>query len=248
MTSESLKGKFALVSGSASRIGRAFALSLAEHGCHVALHYHTQKDAAERTASDIRALGVNTELLCADLRDPAAPGRIASEVLRSFPSLDILINNASSWSTPESIHSHHSILEETLEEWETNLAVNCRAPFFLMQAFAPSLKKSRGLVVNILDESAESPFLNRSSHSISKSGLLAASRIAARTLTPEVRVHALEFGDILPPDALPESQRSRRIWLGLDSAVQALHFVISQSDLKAELLSASEILHMGNKV
>ncbi len=62
-----LKGKNALITGGAKRVGRAIAIALAEKGSNILLHFNTSKDEAEKTAAQIRSLGVSCEPFQADL-------------------------------------------------------------------------------------------------------------------------------------------------------------------------------------
>lgn len=103
------------------------------------------------------------------------------------------------------------------------MAIDLRAPFFLMQAFAPLLEAaSDGLIVNVLDRSVSKPFLKRVSHSIAKGALANATLIAAETLKGRVRVNGIEFGDLLAPETMPEVVRGKRMWAGAQTFVDAV--------------------------
>lgn len=60
-----------LVTGSSRGIGKAIALKLAVAGFDIALHYHSNQTAADATAAEVRALGVNASLLKFDVADRA---------------------------------------------------------------------------------------------------------------------------------------------------------------------------------
>lgn len=90
-----LKGKRALVTGGAIRIGRAVALALARAGCSIALHYGRSLREARATAAELRALGVDCSLHQADLGSAKAVQALAKEVLRHRQGCQILVNSAS---------------------------------------------------------------------------------------------------------------------------------------------------------
>ena len=90
----SLKGKNALVTGSSRGIGRGIALSLAERGARVAIHYYRDQGAAQATLERIRELGSNGFLVQADVCRPDEVRRIFKQVRSEFGSLDIFVSNA----------------------------------------------------------------------------------------------------------------------------------------------------------
>jgi len=107
----SLAGKHAWVTGSAKGIGRALALSLADQGCHVAIHYRKSRAQAERVASAVESRGGTALLLQSDLTDPAAVRANVNEIKDRWGGLEILINNAGDYlhrpierMTPEAFH------------------------------------------------------------------------------------------------------------------------------------------------
>jgi len=105
----------------------------------------------------------------------------------------VLINNASAFYATE----FGSVSEE---QWDELLASNLKAPYFLVQALVPALKKKNGCVVNIVDIHAERGLLGFSVYSIAKAGLVALTKILAKELAPEIRVNAVAPGAILWPE------------------------------------------------
>jgi pteridine reductase len=90
--------------------------------------------------------------------------------------------------------------------------LNVRAPFFLTQAAAPHLRKSRGVVVNIADLAAFETWPGYIPHGISKSGVVYLTRALASVLAPEVRVAAIAPGTVLLPEgwSKQDAERLRR--------------------------------------
>lgn len=85
----------ALVTGGAKRLGRAMALYLADRGFDVAIHYHSSQAEAERTVADIRARGVKSVALCADILDEDQVQTLIDRAVEGLGGpLSCLINNA----------------------------------------------------------------------------------------------------------------------------------------------------------
>lgn len=89
-----LRGKHALVTGSSRGIGRGIALKLAERGVDIAVHYHTQAEAANETLAQVRARGAKGCVIQADVTRPEHIQRMFDQVQREFGGLDILVSNA----------------------------------------------------------------------------------------------------------------------------------------------------------
>jgi pteridine reductase len=98
------------------------------------------------------------------------------------------------------------------EQWDQTIDLNVRAPFFLTQAAAPHLRKSRGVVVNIADLAAFETWPGYIPHGISKSGVVYLTRALASVLAPDVRVAAIAPGTVLLPEgwSKQDAERLRR--------------------------------------
>lgn len=206
-----LRGRVALVTGAAHRVGRAIALALAAEGADLVLHYGRSAEAAEATAAEIRALGRRVWPLQADLADPAAIAALFARLREAPGRLDILVNSAASF-------KKQSFARITAADWDAALAVNLRAPFLCTQAAAalmaatPRPDDAPALVLNLADLSGIHPWRGYVQHGVSKAALLHLTRIAARELAPGIRVNAVVPGAVLPPPELdPASPLWRRI-------------------------------------
>src|SRR5690606_41922109 len=96
-------------------------------------------------------------------------------------------------------------------QWDTLLATNLRAPFFLAQAAAPHLKAARGAILNISDVYARQPRADLAAYAISKGALEAMTRALAAALAREVRVYALGPGATVWPEGAPDPAPQGRI-------------------------------------
>lgn len=195
-----LTGQVALVTGAAHRVGRAIAVELAAAGAHILVHYHsaTPEQVAE-TLQAIRDRGVRAQAVQADLSQPEAISQLFEAVQAHFGTVHILVNSASTF-------QRRSLLEVTLADWEQTLAVNLTAPFLCTQAAARLMQANDpagGVIINISDRGADSPWPEYAHHGISKAGLLALSQTSALSLGPAIRVNTVIPGPVMKPAGRP---------------------------------------------
>jgi pteridine reductase len=182
--------KAALVTGGARRIGREIALSLAAGGWDVVLHYSSSSEDAARTADEIRALGVDCQLIGCDLADSRRMLELLPAAMELAPELELLVNNAS-------MFERSSIAETETELFDAHMAVNLRAPFFLTRDFARLC--GQGHVLNLLDTRIVRSEFAYAAYTLTKKALAELTRMAAREFAPKIRVNAVAPGLILPP-------------------------------------------------
>lgn len=181
----------ALITGASRRIGRAIALDLARHGWRIAVHYGTQAEAAAALAAEIKAGGGTAEAVGADLEDAAATGRLVAACVSRLGPVTCLVNNAS-------VFVDDTALELDAELWDRHQAVNLRAPVLLARDLARLLPpQQEGNVINIIDQRVLAPVPDFFSYGVSKSGLLAATRMLAQALAPRIRVNGIGPGPVL---------------------------------------------------
>jgi len=179
----SLTGQTALVTGSSRGIGKAIASKLSGAGANIVLHYHTNREAAERAAADI---GSNCVIAQADLSSPSDIERLAGELRETR--LDILVNNAGVWrSSP--------LGSTTLEVANEVLLTNVLGVFWLTQALLPSLRDG-ARIVNISSVAGRTASAEgRSLYRASKAAVDAFTRNWALELAPRrIRVNAVAPG------------------------------------------------------
>jgi pteridine reductase len=208
MTMGTENTKVALVTGGAQRIGAHVCRTLHEAGYHIALHYRNSADSAVSLTAELNDLrDGSVQNFQAALGDRSASEGLASEVLEQFGRLDLLLNNASSfYPTP-----FGSVGED---DWDDIIGSNLKGPFFLSQALAGSLRKSRGNIINMIDIHGERPLHDHSVYSTAKAGLAMLTRSLARELAPAVRVNGISPGVILWPqsdDAEDDERRQRQL-------------------------------------
>jgi NAD(P)-dependent dehydrogenase (short-subunit alcohol dehydrogenase family) len=196
MSSQSLAGTTALVTGAARRLGRATARALAAQGANVVVHYGRSEAEAEALAAELRGGGREAWTLRADFD---APGEIESLIPRALEQaggLQVLVNNAS-------IFPPGSLAEANLESLTRNIQVNAWAPFELSRSFAEHAK--RGAIVNFLDTRVAGYDWKHVEYILSKKMLAALTEMTAVQFAPEITVNAVAPGLILPPPGKDES-------------------------------------------
>jgi len=188
----------ALVTGSAHRLGKAFALTLARMGYDLLLHYNSAKEQAQQTKSEIESLGVKVHLIQADLTQPGqihALFATLDSLLNLQPStFNLLLNSAAIMpvSNPRDLE---------LQDWNSALDLNLRAPFLLAQQAAKRMA-SGSLIVNISDIAAQKAWSRYPSYSVSKAGLESLTKLLARSFAPHIRVNAIAPGLVLQSDVV----------------------------------------------
>ena len=196
--------RVALVTGGAVRLGRAIVEALAATGWTVAFSYRTSSDEAVELVTALRDRGYVAEAFHADLDEVEHRHLLATAVLERFGRLDALINNAA-------VFPRTPLGELDEPTYRATLHTNLEAPIFLTLACADALRRSSGSVVNIADIYGLKPLRHFLAYSISKSGLIAATRALAVELAPEVRVNAVAPGIAEFPDDYDEATRERLV-------------------------------------
>lgn len=182
----------ALVTGGATRVGKALSLALADSGANVFVHYNSSAGPAEETAGEIEALGQKSGIGAANLSDPSVVDGLMSTATEALGPISILVNSASGF-------PKDTLADVTLEGFHAALGLTLASPIFLTQAFAAALGEAEGAVVNITDVKTMRPYKDHFSYVIAKGGIDTFTRAAARYLAPRIRVNAVALGVILPP-------------------------------------------------
>jgi len=198
-------GSVALITGGARRVGRAIALSLAEAGCDVAVHYHTSEADAASLADSIVALGRRCALVRGNLAQTRTPGQLVSATVEQLGRLDVLVNNAS-------VFGAMSLDAFTPKGWDQELRINLTAVAALCHHARPHLQAARpGKIVNLCDISAERPWPEHLAYCVSKAGVACLTRALARELAPNVQVNGVAPGIAVFPESYDQATRQALI-------------------------------------
>ena len=185
-----LKGKTALITGGGKRIGRAIALSLAERGANLIVHYNHSEEAAMEVATKALNLGVHATTCRADLEDPEQIKEFFETCRQQAPSIEILINSAS-------IFPSNTLEDMTLNELEQNLRINAITPLFLARLFAAAAEE--GCIINFLDSRITDYDKRHAAYHASKRLFFSLTRMMSLDFAPNIRVNAVAPGLVLPP-------------------------------------------------
>jgi pteridine reductase len=191
----SLAGRTALVTGGARRLGAAVVAALHGAGARVVIHHRGSGAEAAALAATLEARRPgSTALVQGDLLDTEKLPGLLEAAAAAFDSLDILVNNASSfYPTP--------IGQITPAHWDDLVGTNLKAPLFLSQAAVPWLRRRNGLIINMVDVHARRPLAAHPVYCAAKAGLEMLTYALARELGPEIRVNGIAPGAILWPES-----------------------------------------------
>ena len=205
MSTGSLAGKTVMITGGAKRVGAAIARELHGAGANLVIHFRKSAAAAEALAAEFNgARAKSAAIVQGDLLEAEKLPSLVEFAVRSFGGLDVLINNASTfYATPMG--------EITPAAFDDLIGTNLKAPLFLAQAAAPALRKSQGLIVNIVDIHALRPLRHYTVYCAAKAGLHMLTRSLAKELGPEVRVNGIAPGPVLWPEGKADGPMREKI-------------------------------------
>jgi 3-oxoacyl-[acyl-carrier protein] reductase len=187
---EVLKDKVALVTGSATGIGKAVALRLAREGVHLTINYSKSEKEALETKREIEALGVKCQLVQATVSHDEQVRDMVQRTIDTFGRLDILVNNAG-----VTDFVAHDDLEGLKEEyWDRVMDVNVKGLFFCCRAASAELKKQRGVIVNITSVAGLTGLGSSIAYAASKAAAISVTKSLARVMAPEVCVNSIAPG------------------------------------------------------
>ena len=193
MTSISLEGKTALVTGAATGIGRAIAVALATAGARIAVNHIGRAAEARQVVKEMAAAGASAIEIEADITKAAKVERMVNKVRDALGKIDILVNNAG-------VILEKPFLDTSEEDWDFVLNTDLKAVFLCSRAVLPGMvARGSGVVINIASELG---FLGRERYGpycAAKAGVVGLTRAMAREFAPAVRVNAIAPGPINTP-------------------------------------------------
>jgi len=186
------QSRVALVTGSATGIGRAVAWGLAERGFDVTVNYSRSKEDAEATAEGVRSRGGRAIVVRADVADDTAVRAMVERTVESFGGLNVLVNNAATtYFVP-----HTDLDGLTGQVWDDILNVNLKGTFFGCRAAMPHLKARHGNIVNIASVAGVAGSGSSIAYAASKGAVITLTKSLAKAFAPEVRVNAVAPGPV----------------------------------------------------
>lgn len=191
MTATDLRGKVAIVTGSATGSGRAIALALADRGCAVGVNYTRSRDEAADTAAEVERRGAEAIAIDADVSSGADCRKLVDAAVARWGRLDVLVNNAGT-----TVFVPNPDLDAIAEtDWDRIFAVNVKGAFLMARAAAEPLRASgAGAIVNVSSTAGHNSIGSSIPYAASKAALHNLTLSLARALAPEVRVNCVAPG------------------------------------------------------
>lgn len=200
--------KSALVTGASRGIGRSIALQLAEEGYNVAVNYAGSKEKAEAVVEEIKAKGVDSFAIQANVADADEVKAMNKEVVSQFGSLDVLVNNAG-------ITRDNLLMRMKEQEWDDVIDTNLKGVFNCIQKATPQMLRQRsGAIINLSSVVGAVGNPGQANYVATKAGVIGLTKSAARELASRgITVNAVAPGFIVSDmtDALSDELKEQML-------------------------------------
>jgi 3-oxoacyl-[acyl-carrier protein] reductase len=184
-----LTNKVAVVTGAAGQLGRVMALTLAECGADVAVHYHRSAEQAEAVREKIVAMGRKSCTVQADITSKASIDAMQRKVQRELGDADILVTNA------VTAHPGKKIMEQSAEDFAGHFAGSAIQNVLMAQAFVPAMiAKKWGRIIAISTEVVMLHHVGMAAYSAGKRGMDG----VLRSLAKEIGEHQITVNQVAP--------------------------------------------------
>jgi len=195
-----LTHKIAVVTGGTSQLGRVMVRTLAACGADVAIHYYKNTELASALKSEVEALGWRAMTVQADVTDKESVLALRDAVVEQLGVAEIIVNNAVSQSP------WTSVLEQSIESYESQFQSSVLHNVLMAQAFAPGMiaAKKGGRVIGINTECAMQNFPSQSAYVSGKRGMDGVLRILAK----EIGEHGITVNQVAPGWTISENDRN----------------------------------------
>ncbi|HTW89086.1 MAG TPA: 3-oxoacyl-ACP reductase family protein [Candidatus Binataceae bacterium] len=171
-----LDGKFALITGSSSGIGRAVALAFAREGAHVAINFPDQSQSANAAEVEaaLKAMGRRAIAIEADISKEDRVGKLVNAMMQEFGRIDILVNNAGIGGVTARIE------DLPISAWDEVMAVNLRGVFLCTRAVLPIMyRQNYGKIINTASQLAYRGCPGMAHYTASKAAIITFTRSLA---------------------------------------------------------------------
>ncbi len=196
-----MKGKTAIVTGSARGLGKAIALKLANLGANIVLNDIPASDSLDATAEEFKALGFNVIVTRGDVRSADDAKSMVAAAVEAFGRVDILVNNAG-------ITKDKPMAMMSEDDWDAVLDINLKGAFLCTKFAAKQMMKQKyGRIVNISSVAGRYGNPGQANYSASKAGLIGLTKTTAKEFASRgITCNAVAPGTIQSKmtDALPE--------------------------------------------
>ena len=233
-----MKNKNLLITGAATRVGKAIALHFAERGWNIALHYFRSSSKAKKLKKIIEQNLVKVVLIKADLKNPKQIEKVMPIARKKLGTIDCLINNAA-------LFEKDDITNFSTKSWNDHLNINLLAPSILTKQFAKQAsKKTVSNIINIIDQRIFNltPFFM--SYTISKSGLQTLTKTMAMRLGPNIKVNAIAPGPTIKSKRQTDKHFRNQVRSTLlkksvkaEDICDAVEFLISNNSITGQIIA-----------
>ena len=233
-----MKNKNLLITGAATRVGKAIALHFSERGWNIALHYFRSSSKAIKLKKIIEQNLVKVVLIKADLKNPKQIEKIMPLARKKLGTIDCLINNAA-------LFEKDDIANFTTKSWNNHLNINLLAPAILTKQFSKQAsKKTVSNIINIIDQRIFNltPFFM--SYTISKSGLQTLTKTMAMRLGPNIKVNAIAPGPTIKSKRQTDKHFKNQVKSTLlkksvkvEDICDAVEFLISNNSITGQIIA-----------
>ncbi len=184
--------KVAIVTGSATGVGAAASVLLAEKGCNVVINYTRSETEAQATAEECRAKGAEAICVQADVSDDEACQAMARAAVDAWGRIDYLINNAAR----TKFNPYPKLDGVTKQDFLDIYAVNVVGAYQMIRAVEPHMRKTGGAVVNDSSIGGVTGIASSIPYAASKAALNLMTKSLAHVLAPEIRINTVVPGVI----------------------------------------------------
>jgi len=253
-----LKDKVCIVTGSASGIGAATAIQLADRGARIVVNYTKSETEAKETKAQCEARGAEAILAKGDVSADEDCRALVQAALDKWGRVDVLVNNAGS----TKFAHHHHLDALTVDDFLWIYKVNVVGAYQMIRACTPHMKKTgKGSVVNVSSIAGITGIGSSVAYAASKGALNTMTKSLARALAPEIRINAVcpgfvgtrwfsdRFDEKKFQDMVDEQERItplKRAGTAEDIATAIVFFAGEGSDhITGETLLTDAGLHLG---
>lgn len=203
-----LQGKRAVVTGGGRGIGRAVCLELARQGANVVVNYSGSAEAAQATAEECAAMGVQAFAYRANVADAEQAAGLIDAAVKAWGGIDILVNNAG-------ITRDGLLMRMKEEDFDAVVDTNLKGAFFCIKAASrPMMKQRCGRIINISSVVGLRGNAGQANYAASKAGLIGLSKSVAKELASRgvtVNCVAPGFIETAMTEVLPEPVKQKML-------------------------------------
>ena len=233
-----MKNKNLLITGAATRIGKAIALHFAEKGWNIAIHYFKSASNAKKLKKIIDQKSVKAVLIKADLKNTKQVEKIIPVIRKQLGTINCLINNAA-------LFEKDDILNFTSKSWNDHLNINLLAPTILTKQFArQASKKSTSNIINIIDQRIFKLTPIFMSYTLSKSALHTLTKTMAMRLGPNIKVNGIAPGPTLKSKRqsikhfkIQSKSTLLKKSVGLEDICDTVDFLINNNSITGQVIA-----------